>query len=340
MKLPSKKMIYWTLIGLAILVLAYFFVGWPRLTKNAQYGITWSKPYAESLGLDSQQGLTVMLKDVGVQKLRLPAYWSLLEKTQGQFDFSWLDAQLGLAQQYGGHVTLALGARLPRWPECWTPDWVTSLSPAERRAAQLEYIRQVYNHYSEHPAIERWQIENEASFTFFASCPGLTKDLINEEITLVRGLEQSRPMNQQRPVITTDSGEWSTWLSFAGKIDGKGVSVYRRVTNPWIGIISYWFIPPWFYQRKAMLAQSFVGDILVSEFQMEPWADVSLPKLDNPTLFQTLDLKQMQSNLWYAEHMGFKEVYFWGAEWWLWMKENRDQPQFMDAMTQFFHSKR
>ncbi len=340
MKLPSKKTIIYTVGILAACFAAYFLIGWPREYEGVQYGITWSKPYAEELGIDSQEGLGIMLEDVGVRKFRLPAYWNLIEAEQGVYDFTWLDEQLDLVQQYDGSVTLAIGARLPRWPECWAPEWVAALPQASREKAQIAYVQKVYERYSEHPVIERWQIENEVSFTFFAHCEGLTKALVKEELDFVRGREQSRAIDMQRPVITTDSGELSTWLSFAGEIDGKGVSLYRRVTNPWLGVIKYWFVPPWFYERKAKLVEPFIGPIHISEFQMEPWANVPLTSLENESMFQTLDAQQMERNLLFAERTGFSEIYFWGAEWWLWMQEGRDRPQFMDTMTDFFQSKR
>ncbi len=340
MKLKPNRTALYSLFAVFIVLLAYFFVGWPREHADVRYGITWSKPYAEELGLNSQQGLEVMLDEVNVRRFRIPAYWTLIEPEQGYFDFTWLDAQLDLIERYDGDVTLAVGARLPRWPECWVPEWTENLSQSDRESAQLNYVQKVYERYSEHPAIIKWQIENEVSFTFFAKCDGLTKQLVAEQLSLVRGLEQSRVKNIQRPVITTDSGEFSTWLAFVGKVDGKGVSLYRRVTNPWIGVINYWFIPPWAYQRKANLVSPFIGHIHISEFQMEPWASVPLHTLENSAMFFTLDHKQMERNLVYAQRTGFDEIYFWGAEWWLWMARERGIPDFLDTMTQFFEENR
>lgn len=337
---PWKPLLLWSLLGLLILIAGYFLIGWPKVNENAKYGITWSKPYAESLGLNSRDGLGYMLEDVGVRRFRIPAYWSLTEPERGRYDFSWLDEQIELIDRYGGSVTLGIGARLPRWPECWEPEWTHELSPTERREAQLKYARDVYERYAEHPAIDSWQIENEVTFDVFANCEGLTNELVEKELQLIRGLEQSRPPNLQRPVVTTESGEWSTWLSFAGDVDGKGISIYRAVTDPWLGVIRYWFVPPWAYQRKAALVRAFVGPVHVSEFQMEPWADLPLTSLTNETQFRTLDIDQMEANLRYAERTGFDEVYFWGAEWWLWMQEMRDHPEFIEMMSEFFQENR
>ncbi len=45
------------------------------------------------------------------------SYWNEHEKTQGTLDFDELDKQFKQIEQAGGVITLALGARQPRWPE-------------------------------------------------------------------------------------------------------------------------------------------------------------------------------------------------------------------------------
>lgn len=330
-----KKPWQWILLVLIGIPLLYVYIGWASVDPNTVYGITWSKPYAEQLGLDSDAGLQAVMRELGAKRIRLPAYWALIEANQGSYDFSWLDRQLKIAEQNGGKITLAVGSRLPRWPECWEPGWVKSLDQSDRENAQMRYVQAVYERYANHPSVIGWQVENEVSFTFFANCSGLTKNLARKEMDYVRGEEQKRGANK-RPVVTTDSGELSSWLANAGHVDGKGVSVYRVVTNPYLGVIRYWFLPTWFYQRKAWLAQPFVGSIHVSEFQMEPWSNAPLQRLSNADLFITFDQKQMESNLKYAERLHMPEVYFWGAEWWYWMKESRDHSEFWDAMKNFF----
>jgi len=332
-----KKTWQWILLAVIGIPLLYFFSGWPTKDPNTAYGITWSKPYAEELGLNSDVGLSATMQDLGVKRVRLPAYWALIEPQKGSYDFPWLDSQFNIVEQQGGSITLAIGSRLPRWPECWEPDWVKNLSPSDREAAQLAYIQAVYKRYAGRSSIMAWQVENEMSFTFFADCQGLTKDLVTKELDYVRGQEQMLGANK-RPVMTTDSGELSTWLSLAGHVDGKGVSIYRIVTNPFLGVIRYWFVPPWTYARKALLASPFVGPIHISEFQMEPWSNAPLERLSNSDLFVTFDAKQMEKNLKYAEQLHMPEVYFWGAEWWYWMKETRQHPEFWDQMQQFFVS--
>lgn len=328
---------FWlTAFGCGFVFVGYFFVGWPTETSDVEYGISWSKPYAEDLGLDSRRGLEQAMDELGVRRVRLPAYWSLIESERDKMNFEWLDEHIDVIAKRQGSIILAIGSRLPRWPECWAPDWTKDLNAEDRKQQQLEYVRAVHARYADNPAIISWQVENEATLTIYVNCPGLTKELVKDEMKLVRELEKARPAHLQRPVVTTDSGELSTWLTFTGHIDGKGVSVYRVLNSPLIGIFRHKLIPPWFYGRKALLAQPFTGEIYVSEFQMEPWANQPLTTLADEEQFETFDLEQLRSNLWYAKRVGMKRIDFWGAEWWLWMKEKRSHPEFWEEMRKVF----
>src|SRR5688572_10611860 len=223
-------------IGFAIfilIILAFFLVGWPKEYPK-QYGVTWSSPYAWGLELNPNDGLRQVLDDLGVRRFRIPAYWTDIEREQGKYDFKILQEQLDEIAKRDGKVMLAIGSRLPRWPECWVPEWATRVDLATRRAVQLAYLQKTYAMFKDHPSVVAFQIENEASFTLYIECDGLTKDLVLEELRYVRGEESKRP--NPRPVYTTDSGEFSSWINWAGEVDGLGVRLYRAVTNPWPGV--------------------------------------------------------------------------------------------------------
>ena len=54
---------------------------------------------------------------------------------------------LNLAQQNHAQVILAIGKRLPRWPECHEPGWASNLSAADEQNAQLSYMETVVQKY-------------------------------------------------------------------------------------------------------------------------------------------------------------------------------------------------
>ncbi|MDP3794106.1 MAG: EamA family transporter, partial [Candidatus Uhrbacteria bacterium] len=139
----------------------------PAVDVKTEYGITWSKPYAESLGIDPYEGLQATLDDLGVRHFRIPVYWSEIEPRAGEFEWDALTHQLEMIRERGGDIILVIGAKQPRWPEWWAPKWLDALSPADQEAAQLRYVETVMRHYADYGIfIKAWQVENEPRFSF------------------------------------------------------------------------------------------------------------------------------------------------------------------------------
>jgi hypothetical protein len=319
-------------IGLiAIALAAFLWIGNPdELTPGPLApGVTFSVPYAKSLGLNWRETLTATLDDLGVRRFRIPVYWNLVEPAEGIFSWGDTDFQMDEIALRKGSVTLAVGAKLPRWPECWIPDWASAQSSADEHAARLAYLSAVVNRYKDSPALGAWQVENEALFPF-GVCPKPDKAFFTREISLVRSLDPNHP------VVTTDSGELSTWITTGSLVDRLGVSVYRVVLTPQGKIWRYTWIPPYWYARHALLVSQFVRGIYVSEFQMEPWADVKTDPVD--VQFKTFTPAQMIENFAYADRMQIKEISFWGVEWWWWMKTTHGDSRFWDLARVYFHA--
>ena len=324
-------------IAIALVGCGLALVSWnPTRAPQTEYGFTWSKPYAEYLGMHPQYAFETTMRELKPAYVRLPAYWTEIQPTKESWNFAWLDAQLATVQEHGSKATIAIGARLPRWPECWLPEWVKSVNETERRGAQLAYLAKTYERYKDHPAVYGWQVENEALLTTFIKCPGLTKELTIEELRWVRAQEAKRPEGQRRPVSTTDSGELSLWTHFANETDALGVSVYRVVRSPYFGLIRYWFVPSDIYLFHASFVEKKTGPIFVSEFQMEPWNEKGVMETPIDEQLNTFDEAQMKANFEYAQRMGFPRVDFWGVEWWLWAKEKQNRPEFWEAAQEFY----
>ena len=321
--------------AVGFVVLCYFLMPWPSSSVPQEYGVTWSRPYAESLGLDSDQGLAAVLDDLQVKKIRLPAYWPDVQPTWDGFEWEKLDRELDLIAAKGAKATVVVGVKQPRWPEYWMPRWAQEMSSiASLEQAQLTYVEAVIRRYAEHPAVESWQVENEP-FLMFGEGRIQSREFVLREMKLVKDIELARAEDRRRPIHVTDSGELSFWLHFSGEADGLGVSVYRVVQSPLLGTIRYWFLPPWFYARKAFLLARWIGPVYVSEFQMEPWADRPLIEVPLTEQFQTMSTKQLDKNLAYAKRLQMPRVYFWGAEWWYWLKTKQNHPEFWEKMKIF-----
>ncbi|MCL4404114.1 beta-galactosidase [Patescibacteria group bacterium] len=287
-------------------------------------GLSFSEFYAkEGLGLDWKKAYEAILSDLEPQRLILMAYWQYLEPNQDHYDFSDLDWQMDLARKDGKSVILAVGQRVPRWPECHIPTWASKLSGTAYDQALLAYLQTVIDHYKSDPAITAWQVENEPYLSTFGQCPPLDKDLFDQEIALVKKLDPTRP------IVTTDSGELGLWFSAAQHADDLGTTLYRVVDAPQIGVLHYFFIPPAFYAVKAALVKFFEGvsSVYISELQAEPWAIDGTPLVYESMSAQTSDFptSTLVANFEFAKRTGLSPIYLWGSEWWYWRKVHGDQ---------------
>lgn len=316
--------------GILLFFIGFLWIGVPSAPQTlTSAGVTFSVPYAEELGLNWREVLAASLDDLRIRTFRIPAYWSRVEPQRDQFNWLELDYQMNEIGARGGKVVLAVGAKLPRWPECWIPDWASQHGKEAERDARMAYIRTVVERYKTHYALASWQVENEALFQF-GICPKPDRNLLKEEIALVRSLDI------RHAIATTDSGELSTWLQAGSLADRLGISTYRVVKTFWGANWDYTFIPTYWYARRALLVRPWVKDVYVSEFQMEPWVDTSIP--ETPIAEQTafFSPERMQRHFAFAERMGFEEVSFWGVEWWWWMKVKQGDDRFWEIAKTFF----
>jgi len=287
--------------------------------EEMHYGVTFSKDQAINLKLDWRKTYLAILDELKIDNLRLIARWDQLEKEADQFDFADLDWQIAEAAKRGAAVVLVIGQRVPRWPECFIPDWAEQLESSKYEAALLSYLATIIKHYQNYPNISHWQIENEPFLASFGICPPVNESLFQQEIALVRE-------NDSRPIITTDSGELGAWRKASKQGDVFGTTMYRKVWHKYLGYFS-WPLPAVFYRLKGQILTAKKA-IYVMELQAEPWISdfdfiIDVPISTQLAVFNEDDLKR---NISYARKGGFSKIYLWGVEWWYWLKAN-GQPE-------------
>ena len=283
------------------------------------YGMSYNVPYALELGLDPEMVFNAIINDLGVRHLRLAAHWTLIEPTQDQYDFSWMDADIKKAEEAGAQVIFGVGRRLPRWPECHVPQWAQELSWEEQQKEIREYIEAVVTRYKDSPAITHWQVENEPFLEVFAHehCGDLDETFLKEEIELVHTLDSSRP------VLVTDSGNLGMWKGAYRAGDAFGTSVYVYFWNPELGQFRT-ILPAWAYRLKENIMGLLFGrkETFLIELSLEPWLIEPVVKVPLDAQFERMDITKMDEILRYAENTRFEKQYLWGAEWWYWLKEH------------------
>jgi len=314
----KKRYIFLIIILLLAGAAAYLGRATADPQRKITWGVTFEKDFAKKLGLPWQAAYLAILDDLKIKKIRLAVRWSDVELSQGDFNFTDLDWQLKEAAARNAEVILAVGYKLPRWPECHEPDWVKG-----SQADLLNYIKETITHYKNNPAVYAWQIENEP-FLPFGECPAFDANLLDEEIALVKKLDS-------RPIVITDSGELSFWVAAAKRADIFGTTMYRWVWNQYLGSYEY-PIPPSFFRAKERLTRLFVGQekpFVVIELQAEPWTHQQIYEIPIAEQLKLMPLSEVSATIDYAKQTGFSDYYLWGVEWWYYLKQN-NHPEYWD----------
>lgn len=234
-------------------------------------------------------------------------------------------------------VILAVGRRLPGWPECHEPEWLKVESEQKKYKQEkiLKYIETVVNRYKDYDNIKYWQVENEPYLIFFSrqNCGELDENFLKQEIELVKKLDPVRP------ILVTDSGEFGTWYKAYQRGDVFGTSMYLYIWwQRGIGPLRY-PITPAFFRIKHNLAKLVFGEkpAIVVELSAEPW--LLQPIVNTPVEIQLsrMGLGKFNEMIEFSSQTNFDTFYLWGAEWWYWMRQN-GHSEFWDRAKELFRN--
>lgn len=322
--LKRTIVVFFSIVLFCVIFVAYFYFTIDKIDidRDLKFGVSFVPRRAVELGLDWKKTYLAILDDLGVRRLRLDAYWNLIEENEDEYDFEDLDWLVSEAEKRGVKIILAIGMRVPGWPECHIPEWAKeslfsefAFGRLESEKSLLQYLRVMVEHYRDSPAIWAWQVENEP-FSRFGECPVTDEEFLGNEIKLVKTIDK-------RPVIITESGEFGNWRKAAPFGDVFGTTLYRKVYDNFFGNINY-RLPPDFYRLKSLLVKRWTRpeNIIVVELQGEPLA-ANLP-ISNESLesqYATMTPELFRDTLDYVRYTDFNEFYFLGAEWWYWMEQ-------------------
>ncbi len=247
------------------------------------------------------------------------SYWDRIEKQPGQYDFSELDWQLDEAAKRGYTVSLSIGLRQPRWPECHQPDWARDQYDADKAAWQanlLKFIETTVGRYKNHPAIESYQLENEAVNSWFGVCKDHERSRLREEFALVKRTDPNHPVYMS---LSDQHG----FPAGTPVPDKYGFSVYRVVWNDKTPIKFYvtYPTPVWYHRGRAALIKLIKDrEVFIHELQIEPWGPKPTKELTIEEQDRSMDTDQIEENFLFARKIGKSGIYTWGAEWWYWRK--------------------
>lgn len=333
-RLWSHWYVRWGIYVLVPLLLLTFTARWwnPVVfppVKSAEIGVSFSLKQANMLDLDWRKAYGALLDDMQVKHLRLMSYWDIHEPQNGTYDFSLLDEQIAQAKKHGADVSLAIGLRQPRWPECHEPDWATNLDIIEWRKALNNYIRTVVTRYEHDSTVISWQLENEFANGLFAKCRDSSLERLQSEFDMVKSIS-SKPIWMS----LSDQGGFPV----RGPVPDKwGFSVYRTVwsTGLYTGYATF-PTPIWYHRLRAAIIKMYTGrEEFIHELQLEPWGPTDIPYLSIDEQNKSMSPQQIHESLLFARELGMKDIYTWGGEWWYWRKVHGDPSIWNTVKTEF-----
>ena len=334
--LRITKILLIAVIVVFVLLLTIYLLFKPTVQHDINYGVTFSSKYATELGLDWQETYLAILDDLNTENIRLVAYWDEIERERGVYDYSDVEWQLEKAEERNLNVILALGRKVPRYPECFEPAWWKLIQDEELQNQGLyEYVKQTVTTLRGFESIKIWQVENEP-FWPFGECPdNLNAQTVATEIKIVRNIDK-------RPILVQDSGEGGLWYKTYKLGDFLGISMYRKIWYNFWGVFfgrHVYFQYPlanWTYSVKAGIVRIPYDKIVVTELQAEPWGPGLNSELSEEEKNRTMSRNDFYATLDYAQKAGFRDLYLWGVEWWYWEKYENGNPFFWDTAKVLF----
>lgn len=329
-----KRSFAWVGLLVVLLALGIMALAYRDTTASPRYGVSFSSLYAEEIGLDWKAVYREMLDDLGVRLIRIPVYWSEVEPQEGVHMWDDLDYQLREAAARDARLVLALGRRVPRWPECHVPRWAQERDWEAQKSALREFITAVVLRYRDEEVVALWQVENEPFLESFGDeqCGDeLDTAFLDEEIALVRSLDPSRP------IMLTDSGNLGMWAGAYRRADIFGTSAYLYFWEAPVGAFRT-ILPPGYYRLKANVMKILFGErpLMISELSLEPWLAAHIDTVPLEEQLRRMNIEKFYEILDYGRRIGFPEQYLWGVEWWYYMREKHGHPEFWDAAKRLY----
>lgn len=296
-------------------------------------GATFIPDYARYLEVEPKETLNAMINELGIRHFRLVSYWKNHETKEGYYDFSELDWQFDMIEKAGGTVSLAIGLRQPRWPECHGPEWAMIKSKPEWKQDLLEYTKKTIERYKDRKSLESYQLENEYFLDVFGHCPDHDRDRLVEEFNFVKNLDPNKPV-----IVSRSNNATPSWPIRKPRADTVAASIYKRVWDKTITKRYFEYpLPAWFYGFLAGATELTTGrNTIIHELQTEAWLPENKSMRTEPIdeLYKTMSPDKLSSRIKYAKGTGMKSFDLWGVEWWYQLKSVRNQPEIWNTAKQ------
>lgn len=288
------------------------------LPAGTRIGITYSLPHANWLfgGYSAAKSGLQQIANLGVKHYRLEAYWNWLQDDgpnilKTDYNLEW---QLAITNAVSADtVIMCVGRKVPHWPEFHVPDWAKTLSEDQQKQVLIDYISKLVSFYANDRRITHWQLENEVFFNFGSGTQYSDQEnFLKLEAATIRQYD-----TLQRPIIITESGDKGNWTHAASFGDILGVSFYGISHENGQYVTHNNGMPTDWMNRASGIGKP----VWLTELQAEPWGPKDNKSLTYAESLKSMDPSRFKEHLEFVADASFKDIYLWGAEWWIWMRD-------------------
>ncbi len=293
------------------------------------FGASFSTKACAQYNLKPEKVLEAALSNLGARRFRLMTYWDEIEQERDVYDFSSIKSQLEIVARYpDAEVSLCIGVRQPRWPECHLPEWVKQLSEDEFEQAALRFVKASLEACASHPSITSFQLENEFYNKGIGLCANYSRPRLIHEFELVRQYAGGRP------ILMSASNNWSLPLR-SPRPDIIGFSIYRYQHNGTKQTNSVF--PATWYRARATALKSLGGvQVICHELQAEPWGEKGTDQLPLEQQLDLMNAERFNEHVAFALRAGMPTIDLWGLEWWYWLWHDQRKPEMWEAAQAIF----
>lgn len=293
-----------------------------------EVGTTFIADYARHFDLDPKETLEATFSDLGFKRIRLVSYWENHEHNQGVYNFDELDWQFDMAEKYDAKVSLAIGLRQPRWPECHMPDWAAKMTNNRWREPLYDYIETVVDRYKDRPSLESYQLENEYYLEVFGICTDFDPARLKYEYDLVKKADPTTPL-----IVNRSNNAVPSWPVGEPRADKVGAAIYKRVWDKTATRRYFEYpLPAWYYGFLAGMTELTTNrETFIHELQTEPWVEAGIKESSIEEQYKTMNPDMFAHRMEYAKATGMRTMDLWGTEWWYWLKTKKNAPEMWDA---------
>jgi hypothetical protein len=291
-----------------------------------KFGATFSTKQAEHLGLNPETALENLCQSINLDSIRLCAYWDLIEEDRGELIIEWLNKMINICDQSDVEVVLAIGRKVPRWPEYHEPEWFHKLSEDEQNLAHRAFLTRMSEIYKSDDRIGSFQIENEPFFSF-----GHRES--QYDIGFIKNLIREFTIELDKPVITTAPIHKFSLITERYAANKIGLNYYPTVFNDQFSKYLSFSWPIWLYKLRSKLLTWIDSDLefFVAELQAEPWGPGTDLESNRNEWQKSITPGKLLKNFESMKSAGFKEIWFWGVEWWLYQQQLHENPEFIQT---------